>query len=373
MGLNNIEVKRVNRNNLLMYMLKTGQFSKRGAATALRLSIPTVTQCLNDLIEMGLAKEEGAMDSSGGRKSVGYCCIKDAKVAVGVDITRNHVNMVILDLAMNVLHSCRVAVKLHDTEESYAGLKKLIWDFIYKSEVSIESILGLGVSISGIVGENGDEIIAMNEEMEISFRLYDIMKEWFPFPIHMENDADSAGRAEIKIRGFVKNAIYFFVSPSVGGAIVINGKSIYGRTRRAGEFGHMTLYPGGVQCYCGRRGCVDAYCSTDLLSEITDGNLGAYFDLLDAGDRECMAVWEKYLDALSLALHNLLAAFDMEIILGGYLGQYITPYMNMIEKRLKKMDPYLKDISFIRPAILKYEASAIGVASYFTDSFLANI
>ena len=137
MGLNNIEVKRVNRNNLLMYILQTEEFSKRSAATALQLSIPTVTQCLNDLINMGLAKEEGTMASIGGRRSVGYRCIKDARTAVGIDITRNHVNLVILDLAMNIIYSRRVKMSLHDTEASYQELKSLIGRTIEESGGSI--------------------------------------------------------------------------------------------------------------------------------------------------------------------------------------------------------------------------------------------
>lgn len=373
MGLNNIEVKRINRNNLLMYMLKTEQFSKSSAAMALQLSIPTVTQCLNELISLGLAKEEGAMESIGGRRSVGYSCIKDAKTAIGLDITRNHVNIVILDLAMNVIYSKRIAVRLHNTEESYNKLKNLIFQSIHDSGIEESSILGLGISLPAIIRENGKKINAMNEQMEISYELYRIMKNWFSFPIRLENDADSAGRAEIKKRGFAKNAVYFFLSPSVGGAVVVDGRLVYGRMCRAGEFGHMTLYPGGKSCYCGRKGCVDAYCSTDLLSDVTNGNLREFFEQLKAEKEECIKIWENYLDALALAIHNLLAAFDMEIIIGGYLGQYIEPYMGMLEKRLKKLDPYLEEISFIRPAVLRYEASAIGAASFFVEDFLTNI
>lgn len=373
MGLNNIEVKRINRNNLLMHILQTDQFSKRSAATALQLSIPTVTQCLNDLIDMGLAKEEGTMASIGGRRSVGYRCIKDARTAIGIDITRNHVNLVIIDLAMNIIYSRRVKLSLHDTEESYMELKRLISRTIEESGVDQEHILGLGLSLPAIIGGDGRKINGMHEQMEISYDIYNIMKDWFPYPIHIENDANSAGLAEIKKRGFVDNAVYFFVSPSVGGAVIINGKSVYGQTRRTGEFGHMTLVPNGRLCYCGRKGCVNAYCTTELLSDLTDGNLKEFFEKMQDGDENCRSVWEDYLDSLALALHNLLSAFDMEIIIGGYLGQYIAPYRPDLEKRMKKLDPYLKNIDFIQPAILQYEASAIGAASIFVEKYLSAV
>ncbi|MDY3999252.1 MAG: ROK family transcriptional regulator [Blautia sp.] len=373
MGLNSIEVKRRNRNNVLMYMLKNGQVSKSSVASALKLSIPTVTQCLNELQEIGLVKEEGAMESIGGRKSAGYRGIRNAKVAIGVDITRNHVNAVVTDLSLDLLYSKRVNIRLHDDQESYDKLKEIIISSIEESGIDQSSVLGLGISLPAIIDETGTRLNALHEQMEISYYLYDIVKDWFPFPVHLENDANSAGRAEIKLSGSSKDTVFFFVSPSVGGAVMIDGKSVYGRVRRAGEFGHMTLVPGGRKCYCGRMGCMDAYCSTELLSECTDGNLREFFSQLSLENEECMAVWEEYLDYIALAIHNLIAAFDMEIIIGGYLGQYLGPYLNRLEARIRKLDPYLSDIKFIKTARLKYEASAIGAASIFIENYLSEI
>lgn len=373
MGLNNIEVKRLNRNNLLRHMLNAEQISKSSAASALHLSIPTVTQCLNDLLAIGLAQEEGTMESIGGRKSMAYRCIKDARVAVGVDITRSHVNIVVIDLALNLLYSKRVNIRLYDEASSYEELRCIINNSVEESGIDKARILGLGISLPAIIDETGKKILGMHEEMEITYQLYDIVSKWFSFPVYMQNDADSAGRAEIKIRNSSKNTVYFFVSMSVGGAIMIDGKPVYGRCRRAGEFGHMTLIPGGTKCYCGRTGCLNAYCSTNLLAEATDGNLEEFFRQVECGNKQCEEIWKTYLDSLTLALHNLISAFDMEIIIGGYLGQHISPYMGELEKRLKKIDMYLPDIQFIQPAVLKYEASAIGAASIFVEEYLAEI
>lgn len=373
MGLNNIEVKRVNRNNLLRYMLKSGQISKSGAASVLHLSIPTVTQCLNDLVKMGLACEDGALQSIGGRKSIGYRCIKDAKVAIGVDITRRHVNIVAIDLAMDLLYFKRVNMKLENNGASYEKLKKLIVQSIEESKIDEDAILGLGVSIPAIVDESGKKIYAMHEEFEVSYHLYDIIQAWFPYPVFLQNDADSAGRAEFRIQNLTGNVVYYYFAPSVGGAVIIDGKPFYGINRRTGEFGHMILYPGGRECFCGRRGCVNAYCSTYLLSDCTDGNLEEFFRLLECGEEKYVKIWEEYMDSISLALHNLITAFDMNIIIGGYLGKHIEPYMDILEEKIKKLDTYLSDIRFIIPAKLKYEASAMGAAGIFIEKYLAEI
>ena len=61
MGLSNIEVKRMNRNSVLRYMLKQEEVSKANIAGVLHLSIPTVTQSLKELCNIGLVKEAGTM------------------------------------------------------------------------------------------------------------------------------------------------------------------------------------------------------------------------------------------------------------------------------------------------------------------------
>ncbi|MDO5134466.1 MAG: ROK family protein [Eubacteriales bacterium] len=372
--MNNIEVKKVNRNNLLRYMLRSEQISKRNAAAALGLSIPTVTQGLHDLLSMGLVREDGSLESRGGRKSVGYKCIKDAKVAVGVDITRSHVNVVAIDLAMNLLFFNRTRMEVRNDEESYQNLRTFIQSSITDNGLDASSIIGLGVSLPAIISGNGKDILAMHEEMKISYDLYNIMSEWFPYPINIQNDADSAGTAEILMRELKEeNTVYYYFGPSVGGSIMLNGKPVPGINRRAGEFGHMTLHPGGRECYCGRKGCVNAYCSTNILSECTGDNLEDFFQHLESGDKTCKDVWEKYMDSLALAIHNMISAFDLNIIIGGYLGKHMPPYMPTLEKKIMQMDPYLDDIHFITPAILKYEAAAIGAAAGFIENYLSAV
>lgn len=373
MGLSNIEVKRMNRNNILRYMLANGSNAKNTIAAALDLSIPTVAQCLKELQEQGLVEEEGTMKSIGGRKAMTFRAIPDAKIAVGVDITRNHANIVVTDLAMNVIHFSRKKIRMYDEAESYAQLHALIDAVIQESGVKMDRILGMGVSLPAIIDENGTKIYAMHEPMQISYHLYEIIKNWFPFPVSLGNDADSAGRAELIDRGVTDNRLFFFVSPSVGGSVFINGETFYGHNRRAGEFGHMTLVPDGKKCYCGRAGCVNSYCSTENLSDLTDGDLGEFFERLKKQDEICLKTWDKYLDYLALAIHNLMTSFDMDMVIGGYLGQYLGDYMDDLKNRVRKFDSYLTGSDFVQPARLKYEASALGAANIFLERYISEV
>ena len=51
-------------------------------------------------------------------------------------------------------------------------------------------------------------------------------------------------------------------------------------------------------------------------------------------------LWDKYLDNLSLGIHNLRMLFDSDIILGGYVGAYIEKYMEDLCDRIDTRNPF---------------------------------
>lgn len=81
--------------------------------------------------------------------------------------------------------------------------------------------------------------------------------------VHVTNDANAAALGEMTYgvaRG-MKNFIVLTLGTGVGSGIVINGQMVYGCDGMAGELGHVIMRRDGRQCGCGRRGCLEAYCS----------------------------------------------------------------------------------------------------------------
>ncbi|HAT62611.1 MAG TPA: glucokinase [Prevotella sp.] len=84
-------------------------------------------------------------------------------------------------------------------------------------------------------------------------------------PVALTNDANAAALGEMTYgvaRG-MKNFIDITLGTGVGSGIVINGQMVYGCDGFAGELGHVTMVRGkeGRVCGCGRKGCLEAYCS----------------------------------------------------------------------------------------------------------------
>lgn len=82
-------------------------------------------------------------------------------------------------------------------------------------------------------------------------------------PVHVTNDANAAALGEMTYgvaRG-MKDFIVLTLGTGVGSGIVINGQMVYGCDGMAGELGHVIMRRDGRECGCGRRGCLEAYCS----------------------------------------------------------------------------------------------------------------
>lgn len=94
----------------------------------------------------------------------------------------------------------------------------------------------------------------------------------------VENDANAAGFAEIWKSDDLDDAAYLSVSKGVGGTIINKREIVRGHSGFSGEFGHMTIDSNGKKCLCGRRGCLDVYCSTSVLSQYADDSLDKFFE-----------------------------------------------------------------------------------------------
>lgn len=90
------------------------------------------------------------------------------------------------------------------------------------------------------------------------------LEERLGIKVCMTNDAKVAALGEMKYgaaRG-MKDFIMLTLGTGVGSGIVVNGQLVYGKRSFAGELGHTSIRPeNGRACPCGRKGCLETYCS----------------------------------------------------------------------------------------------------------------
>jgi len=353
------------------YILDQGETSKNDISSALNISMPTTLQCVKELISRGIIHEIGEYESTGGRKAKAISFIDNLHYSIGIEITANHITYVAIDLKSNIINSKRIRLVFHQTDYYYSLLSKKLCRFILDSGISESKILGIGISIPGIV-ISAENRLVISHVLHLKDVDLNELARHIPFPVCFENDANCAALAEMKY--FHKNALYLSLSNSVGGSIYLNGEIYNGDNFRSSEFGHIVIVPNGKQCYCGKCGCTDAYCSARILANHTDGNLKKFFRLLESGDLEAGNLWNDYLEHLAIAVSNLHLTFDCEIILGGYVGSYMEPHLNELWDHIQKYLLFDENPeSFLLPCHFKQEAAGAGIAMHFINEYVSKI
>lgn len=368
---NNMDVKRRNRINTLRCILTCDRISQMGLSQRLSLSWPTVLQNVKELTELGLIHEVGSYESTGGRKAKAYAPIPDAKLALGLDITRNHVSVVLVDLCGQVVRSVR-KTRPFSLDDGYAqGLGELTGRFVQENNAQ-DRLLGVGVSLPGIVSD-AQGILIDSHILGVRNVSTAFFNQYIPYPCHFINDANAAGLAEVYGRPDAGDFVYLSLSNSVGGAILNGGAPYTGDHLRAGEFGHTTLVPGGRLCYCGKEGCLDAYCAARVLSDHTDGKLADFFDRLRTGEPQLQQVWQEYLQYLAVAVNNLHMSFDCDVIVGGYVGSYLEEFGGSLRAMLEERNTFQQDASYLKFCRYKLEAAAVGAALVQVEEFIQEL
>ena len=361
------------RHQIFSYLCKQDVASRPSIAQALRLSMPTVLKVSDDFVKRGLVQEVGELASTGGRKARALRLNAGLHHAIGIDVTRGHISLVLMDLRGHIVKSRRIQ-RAFSLDDAY--MLKLADDvraLVREAGLDDASILGAGISVPAIVDAAGQRIVDSH-----ALALQDVPLDRFaaqlPYPRILLNDADAAAAAQVLSQEAVINLVYLSLSGSVGGAIYIDGQAYPGQNRRAGEFGHMCVHPGGRPCYCGQRGCLDAYCSSLVLSSLApDGRLETFFSQLDAGEHAAVTAWDDYVETLCIALNSLRMAFDCPIVLGGYVGAHLEGRMEKIRQRAAQLNTFEDAANDLYPCNHRYEASALGAALHYIEGYTASL
>ena len=366
------DLKLINRNKVYRYIYENDKVSKQDLVLALGLSLPTVSQNLTELFNRGLLRYAGKFDSSGGRKPKKITIINNARMAIGVEIKAEHINILAIDLKGNTLPRDRLKQNFEVSESYGKYLASKIEKYIERNSISPEIILGIGISIPGVLSDDKSHIINA-PTLKVNQVPIELLTKYITHKIFIENDANAGGFAEIHSRKYLNTLAYLSVSEGVGGAFISNGVQYNGMNNRGAEFGHMTVVNDGKQCACGKLGCLEAYVSTSLLASGKDRKVDAFFEKLKAGEISSKKKWEEYLYYLCIGINNIRTILDCDVVIGGTLSRYVGDYFEDIKKKLCKITIFDNNTDFLHRSNYSSNESAIGTALNFVDEFVKNV
>lgn len=368
----NMEVKKKNRNEVFRYICKHGTVSNPDIAYDMKISLPTATQITKELMAEGLLEEVGELKSTGGRRAKALAAVVNARLAVGLDITKNHIALVLTNIVGKILKYERIHQPYVSGESYYQEVSERLEHFLDESGADRDRILGVGISFPGIINLDKGQI-TYSHILGVEAVPLDFVSAFFSYPCFFLNDANAGAYAEGYHGDEEERFFYLSLSNTVGGAIFGGNELVQGKNFRCGEVGHMTIVMDGENCYCGKRGCLDAYCAAWRLSDAADGKLEQFFQLLDQGDVEAAKIWDSYTDYLAIAVNNIYMVLDCDIILGGYVGSCMGAHLQKIRDKVAERNTFREKDSFVKACNYKVAAAALGAALKVIEMFVSQI
>lgn len=369
-----IDIKKINYADVYHFIYQNPGSPKQAIANQLNMSLPTVTQHLNTLLEDGLIEKSGKLSSNIGRKATAYTVLPNAHVAVGVEIVYDHITLTAVNLVGEIIAVAHAALTFEKNEHYYQIVSQHILNFIQELPLSAQQLLGIGFGFQGLVNSEENEVI-YGKILDCTGLKTDIFTSCLNLdcPCRFFHDSECAALVDLWHNSDIQNAVYLSLGHHLGGAVILNGEIHKGRTGRTGTFEHMTLIPDGKECYCGKKGCMERYCSADALL-LPGENLNDFFTAKEDGSEEHLARWEIYLNHLAAAINNIHMVIDIDVVLGGHMAPYLTSEdLQLLHEKVQEMTAFPEDEPFILQGNREKNAIAIGAALPFVQEYLMNI
>lgn len=276
---------------------------------------------------------------------------------VGIDIGGTNTVFGIVDARGTILSVGSVKTQAYENVNDYADAvcKNLLPLII--AQGGVEKIKGIGVGAPNGNYYNGTIEFAPNLPWRGVIHLAAMFEERLGIPSALTNDANAAAIGEMTYgaaRG-MKDFIMITLGTGVGSGIVVNGQMVYGHDGFAGELGHVIVRRDGRPCGCGRKGCLETYCSAtgvartarefltarteaSLLREIPTEEITSkdVYDAAVKGDKLAKDIFEFTGNVLGEALANYIAFSSPEaIVLFGGLAKAGDFIMKPVQKAME--------------------------------------
>ena len=361
------------RNRIYRSIYGTAGFcSKQSVAANCEISMPTLYQNLSGLMDEGLVCYSGEELSTGGRKAQGLAIAAGARFAVGVSVTEHHLCMTAVDLRLEELAYLQLPLNPSDAAATIPVFCEILERFLDDNRLDRARLLGVGVALPGIISPDSAGVIYAPT---LHLRNYSMREqlERIPYRVFIENDASSSGHAEWFIRGQPENMVYLSLENGVGGAVILGCAPYLGSNRRSGEFGHICVEPGGLQCSCGKRGCLEAYCSARRFSAELGITLDTFFAGLERHEPVYENLWYNALRHLAAGINDIRLMLDCDIVLGGQLTEYLAPYLDELKRYVRVGNPFEDRADFVQLSRLRVHIAPRGAALYYIREFIETI
>ena len=329
------------------------------------LTAATIANITGRLADMGLVRVTGRRLGGRGQPALQLTVDPDGAYAIGINIDRDHLTLVTLDLAGAVRSRSSREIAFPLPDDVLRFVREELETAIAAGGLDRSRIVGVGVALPDELGRIELPGRPAGYGVWSDTSIPQLLAELLPWPIHCDNDAAAAALGEAEYGTAFDNPSFFYllISAGLGGGLVIDRSYHRGASNRSGEIGLMP------DTSARRRGAriQDTVSVSALLDRLAEGGYPvAGVAALDTLPEAAGPIVEAWLKASVRALTGPLIAISClldpdAVLIGGRLPMsLIARLASGLGDALTALD--LPARATIMPAVMAQDAPAIGAA-----------
>lgn len=296
------------------------------------------------------------------------------KYGFGIDLGGTTVKIAYFDETGRMLHKWEIPTVTEDGgSRILPDIAASIRQFLDGNQIADAAILGLGIGVPGPVNAKG----IVNRCVNLGWGVFNIaekLQSLTGFPVKAGNDANVAALGEFWKGGGqgCSNMVFVTLGTGVGGGIVVEGNLLHGAHGSGAEIGHLVLNRNETRtCGCGKRGCVEQYCSATGIVQVAKDYLTTtdapstlratesftckdVFDAAKAGDASALHILDQVYAYMGEFLGNVCSVVNPEVVV---IGGGVSKAGNML---IEGIEPYFKKYVFHAAAGAKFTLASLG-------------
>ena len=230
-----------NQRIVLQAIRLTDETTRSELARVTGLTPPTIVNITKRLIDMGLVKPAGRLQGKRGQPAMRIVIDPDGAFAVGLNIDRDHITLVTLDLAGKIRsrHTREIAFALPEMVVEH--VREVLPELLEEGGVDRARILGVGVALPDDLGRIALPHRPKEYDAWDGIDLGELLGDVLPWPLYADNDAASAALGEVHLGGGIASPSFFYllISAGLGGGLVVDRSYVRGADSRSGEIWAM--------------------------------------------------------------------------------------------------------------------------------------
>ena len=335
------------------------------------LTAPAIANITKRLLQEGLVTEAGRLTGLRGQPAMKLAINPDGCVSIGVNIDRDHITVLLLDLQGRVRARRSREVELGTPEATVQMVGDMTEALLTEAQATFSGparprMIGAGVALPDDLGR----IRLPAGHLEDAWRTVDVhglFSKVLPGLVFIENDAAAAAIGELQFGHGIdcQSFFYILISAGLGGGLVVEGDYFRGANGRSGEIGFLPIQSDRTSAKSLQEAVSLSALYADLAVHGVHISTPQQLEHLGRSGEALIGAWlDTAAELLTMPLLSVAWLVNpAAILLGGRLpGRLMDDLALRLNGRLARAAPDAPTLAPVRRALTSADAPAIGAA-----------